>query len=411
MKRQLLLGAMLMGSFFTATAQDDCSSALNLPVGTTSVDEISGFYEDNCWAAADADAANWYMYTATANGNLRVNTNLDANDPDEVDTRISVYSGTCDDLLCWSGSDDVSDTNYLTDFQFPVLEGETYYIAFDNQWSAAPFEVEVTFIEPTCGTSSIDEDWSMEVNYNFCWAAFNPNEDDLAWQYNAINDLNGDGEADPVALIFPPTAGNEAKDEWLISSGKSLVAGTEYTVSITYNGFDFGGFVSDETIELVMLTELDPEADGESIGTVTGIEQEGELETLEQDATTSEFTFTPDADGTYFLGIHATSDDATSLLILFDVAMTGGPAGVDEVLASKFSVFPNPANNVINIANAENILVNGVVITDLNGRTVKSTNYNGVTEAQINIADLASGMYMMTVSSDKGTMTKKIVKN
>ena len=66
---------------------------------------------------------------------------------------------------------------------------------------------------------------------------------------------------------------------------------------------------------------------------------------------------------------------------------------------------------MINIANAENILVNGVVITDLNGRTVKNVSYNGVTEAQINVSDLAAGMYMMTVSSDKGTMTKKIVKN
>lgn len=86
-------------------------------------------------------------------------------------------------------------------------------------------------------------------------------------------------------------------------------------------------------------------------------------------------------------------------------------ASVNDVLASKFTVYPNPANNVINLANAENILVNGVVITDLNGRTVKNVSYNGVTEAQINVSDLAAGMYMMTVSSDKGTMTKKIVKN
>lgn len=100
------------------------------------------------------------------------------------------------------------------------------------------------------------------------------------------------------------------------------------------------------------------------------------------------------------------------IIVLDDVMVTeGATAGTNDILASKFTVYPNPANNMINIANAENILVNGVVITDLNGRTVKNVSYNGVTEAQINVSDLASGMYMMTVSSDKGTMTKKIVKN
>lgn len=94
-----------------------------------------------------------------------------------------------------------------------------------------------------------------------------------------------------------------------------------------------------------------------------------------------------------------------------DNLMVSTTAGVNNALASKFSVFPNPANDVINIANAENILVNGVTVTDLNGRTVKSVSFAGVADAQINVSDLASGVYMMTVTSDKGSMTKKIVKN
>lgn len=91
--------------------------------------------------------------------------------------------------------------------------------------------------------------------------------------------------------------------------------------------------------------------------------------------------------------------------------VAGGTAGLNENLASKFSVFPNPANNVINISNAENILVDGVEIVDLNGRTVKSVKYDGVATAEINISELSSGLYMMNVSSDKGMTTKKIMKN
>jgi hypothetical protein len=83
----------------------------------------------------------------------------------------------------------------------------------------------------------------------------------------------------------------------------------------------------------------------------------------------------------------------------------------DEFFSSKFSVSPNPANNVINITNADNMLVNGVTVTDLNGRTVKNVSFDNVASAQINVADLASGMYILNVTSDKGTATKKFVKN
>lgn len=98
-------------------------------------------------------------------------------------------------------------------------------------------------------------------------------------------------------------------------------------------------------------------------------------------------------------------------LLLDDIVVSSGVAGVKENLLSSLSIFPNPTNGVVTIANNENILVNGVTVADLNGRTVKTANFAGVSEAQVNISDLSTGIYMMTVSSDKGTLTKKIVKN
>lgn len=75
------------------------------------------------------------------------------------------------------------------------------------------------------------------------------------------------------------------------------------------------------------------------------------------------------------------------------------------------NVFPNPSNGIVNISNSENALLNNVSVTDLNGRTVKNVQLNGATEAQINISDLSAGVYMMNISSDQGSVTKKIVKN
>jgi hypothetical protein len=99
------------------------------------------------------------------------------------------------------------------------------------------------------------------------------------------------------------------------------------------------------------------------------------------------------------------------LIFLDSVVVTEGVAGIDSVLANKFSVSPNPANNVVTIANADNVLVNAVSVTDMNGRVVKTAAFDGVAQATVNVSDLANGVYMMTISSDKGSVTKKIVKN
>ncbi|MXN92308.1 T9SS type A sorting domain-containing protein [Flavobacterium sp. Sd200] len=107
----------------------------------------------------------------------------------------------------------------------------------------------------------------------------------------------------------------------------------------------------------------------------------------------------------YTFGSYTTSYYADNLTI------TSGTTGVKQQLASKFSVSPNPATNSISIANTASALINNATLTDVNGRTVKTAKFAGVSTAQMNIADLASGVYMLNISSDRGTATKKIVKN
>jgi hypothetical protein len=79
-----------------------------------------------------------------------------------------------------------------------------------------------------------------------------------------------------------------------------------------------------------------------------------------------------------------------------------------EDFASNFSVYPNPATNVINVANSADV-INNVTITDLNGRTVKQVTV-GVNDAQINISDLAQGVYILNATSNGKSFTQKIVK-
>ena len=109
--------------------------------------------------------------------------------------------------------------------------------------------------------------------------------------------------------------------------------------------------------------------------------------------------------------------NAAAATMVFDnlvirASSASSPLGIEDnmLLSSQLSVYPNPATNIINITNTNDILVNNIEITDLNGRTVKSVNYNNVTETQVNISDLSSGVYMMKVSSEKWTTVKRILK-
>jgi hypothetical protein len=110
------------------------------------------------------------------------------------------------------------------------------------------------------------------------------------------------------------------------------------------------------------------------------------------------------------IGIQCLSNNAYMFMV-DDFKVTAATLSVKDILASKLSVTPNPAKDIISITNNENVLINSVKITDLNGRIVKQAVYGNVSNLQINVSDLSSGMYMMNISSDQGVAVKKIIKN
>ena len=93
-----------------------------------------------------------------------------------------------------------------------------------------------------------------------------------------------------------------------------------------------------------------------------------------------------------------------------DVAVTG-TLGVNENLASKFSTYPNPANSVVNVSNTYNIILTNVDIKDINGRTVKSMKVNNLSDIQMDVFELSSGVYFMNIDTDSGVVIKKFIKS
>jgi hypothetical protein len=83
----------------------------------------------------------------------------------------------------------------------------------------------------------------------------------------------------------------------------------------------------------------------------------------------------------------------------------------ENLIASKISVSPNPAKDFVTISTDNSLTINKVDVLDINGRLVQQNIFDNISNTQINISDLSSGLYFMKISSNKGTLTKKIEKN
>ena len=81
-----------------------------------------------------------------------------------------------------------------------------------------------------------------------------------------------------------------------------------------------------------------------------------------------------------------------------------------EQLSTKFNLYPNPANSVVNITNAENMVVEQVTIYDIAGKQLSTQNFNNEAEIQLNVENLASGTYMLHLQTKQGTAVKKLLK-
>ena len=162
MNKITLTLAFLMASYL-GQAQDGCATALPITAGQYSIGIIDGQANQTiCAGTGIAGAAEWYKYTPTRNYHVTLTTDLEVNSG--KDTRFHVYKGTCTNLICVAGDDDsgyIGDPSYLSTANFAVVQGTTYFIAFDNKWNASDFQFQLSeenpvilFDEQTISTSS-----------------------------------------------------------------------------------------------------------------------------------------------------------------------------------------------------------------------------------------------------------------
>lgn len=107
-------------------------------------------------------------------------------------------------------------------------------------------------------------------------------------------------------------------------------------------------------------------------------------------------------------GIDFYSASTNDTMYIDDIKM--GPdltASTDDFSASKFSVYPNPVQDVLNIKSASS--VDKVVVYDILGKVVLQENPGKISPA-INMSSLPSGAYMVNVTIGNASKTVKVIK-
>ena len=105
------------------------------------------------------------------------------------------------------------------------------------------------------------------------------------------------------------------------------------------------------------------------------------------------------ANGAYTVTLTAINGNCTSTTS-FTVNIS---VSLDELQGITLNLFPNPANQEVNIA-LNGAALESVVIVDQFGRTVKVSK-----ASNINVSDLASGVYQVILYTDKGNITRRLV--
>lgn len=129
------------GEICVPLAGDTCDTALEIEEGTIPFDTVGAFTEGaalpgQCASFGSVTMFNdiWFAFTASETSPYLVSTCNDAT----FDTRLAVYSGSCDDLVLLGCNDDGTGcAGFTSRLQVPLTEGERYYVRLGGFSAAA----------------------------------------------------------------------------------------------------------------------------------------------------------------------------------------------------------------------------------------------------------------------------------
>ncbi len=220
--------------------------------------------------------------------------------------------------------------------------------------------------------TGIIEDDNGNLLFADYWAALNEEEDDLIYSY-FVRSFNSNGEPNQNfgENSFYYYSDVRTSGNILLNGNKFLIARNKEIISLNNNGTLDNGFnnAGSFIFENFTVNEMIRQSPGQIIVLGNG-ERMGELVRLN------------------------ISGSATSIK-------------PDEIAGSLF-IFPNPAKDELRVENGE-WRMEDVEILDVSGKKL-STSGMQFSANSVNVSTLPKGIYFIRIKTDKGTVTKKFIK-
>jgi len=163
--------------------------------------------------------------------------------------------------------------------------------------------------------------------------------------------------------------------------------------------FDMGEDNFENVVSFGYMTDPnDPETYVELNTYMPGVE----WEQYEYDLTSYDFP----QNNVYFAWQHKEAPLNGTFFSLDNVIVTAGPTGIDENLAKLTAVYPNPANDVVNIESA--YLIENVKVYNISGQIIEAEVVNS-NRYQFNTSLFESGIYLFRIETTAGSISKRVI--
>ncbi|GAB5538297.1 MAG: hypothetical protein Salg2KO_04000 [Salibacteraceae bacterium] len=85
-------------------------------------------------------------------------------------------------------------------------------------------------------------------------------------------------------------------------------------------------------------------------------------------------------------------------------------AGIEDVVDFQILMYPNPVSSILNVEFGRNMANAAIRLTDVNGATIHTSTLRSTNTLTLDMADLPSGVYALSVIKGKAAATHRIVK-
>lgn len=220
------------------------------------------------------------------------------------------------------------------------------------------------------------------------WAVEDANLDGAAWAL--INTYNQSGNS---CLRKPGSAATD--DDWAFTGCIDLTGGQTYALTYYYKNFELTAPCSLEVYYGV---------DGNSSAMSNLVVQNPiPTDTMYQMVNVN---ISPATTGSYHLGFHAYAAAGTSSIRIDNINLSLA-TGISSIKKSNLLVSPNPSNGVFNVFLPENN--SKLVVSNLIGETVHTEANLNEGNNSIDLRNIPTGTYLITVQGNGKAYTSKIV--